>query len=96
MRGPDRHAGRGRWPRQTGLGDGASDAPPAPQTFATQAADLHALLQSVGEPGPYVIVGHSFGGAEAVTFASMLPDEVHGLLLLDTSPPTWNTAICAV
>ena len=78
------------------FGDGGSDAPPAPQTFATQAADLHALLRSVGEPGPYVIVGHSFGGAEAVTFASMFPTEVRGLLLLDTSPPTWNTAICAV
>ncbi len=67
-----------------------------PQIVATQAADLHALLQSVGEPGPYVIVGHSFGGAEAVTIATMFPDEVLGLLLLDTSAPTWNTAICAV
>lgn len=78
------------------FGNGASDAPPAPQTFATQAADLHTLLQSAGEPGPYVIVGHSFGGAEAVTFASMFPTEVRGLLLLDASPPQWNAAICAV
>ena len=69
---------------------------PATQTFATQAADLHTLLQSAGEPGPYVIVGHSFGGAEAVTFASMFPTEVRGLLLVDASPPAWNTAICAV
>ena len=37
-----------------------------------------------------------FGGAEAVTFASMFPTEVRGLLLLDASPPAWNTAICAV
>jgi pimeloyl-ACP methyl ester carboxylesterase len=78
------------------FGSGASDAPPATQTFATEAADLHALLQSAGEPGPYVIVGHSFGGPEAVTFASMFPTEVRGLLLLDASPPAWNTAICAV
>ena len=78
------------------FGNGASDAPPATQTFATEAADLHTLLQSAGEPGPYVIVGHSFGGAEAVTFASMFPTEVRGLLLLDASPPAWNTAICAV
>ena len=56
----------------------------------------HALLQEAGEPGPYVIVGHSFGGSEAVTFASSYPTEVRGLLLLDASPPTWNTAICAV
>ncbi len=78
------------------FGDGTSDAPPATQTFATEAADLHALLQSAGEPGPYVIVGHSFGGPEAVTFASMFHTEVRGLLLLDASPPTWNAAICAV
>jgi pimeloyl-ACP methyl ester carboxylesterase len=78
------------------FGNGTSDAPPATQTFATEAADLHALLQSAGEPGPYVIVGHSFGGPEAVTFASMFPTEVRGLLLLDASPPAWNTAICAV
>jgi len=78
------------------FGDGASDAPPAPQTFAPEAADLHALLQAADEPGPYIIVGHSFGGAEAVTFASMFPNEVGGLLLVDASPPAWNTAICAV
>jgi len=78
------------------FGLGASDAPPAPQTFATEATDLHSLLQIAGEPGPYVMVGHSFGGAEAVTFASMFPSEVRGLLLLDASPPAWNTAICAV
>jgi pimeloyl-ACP methyl ester carboxylesterase len=78
------------------FGTGASDAPPATQTFMTQAADLHAVLQSAGEPGPYVMVGHSFGGAEAVTFASMFPTEAGGLLLVDASPPAWNTAICAV
>jgi pimeloyl-ACP methyl ester carboxylesterase len=78
------------------FGLGTSDAPPGPQTFATEAADLHTLLQLAGEPGPYVVVGHSFGGAEAVTFASMFPTEVRGLLLLDASPPAWNTSICAV
>jgi pimeloyl-ACP methyl ester carboxylesterase len=78
------------------FGDGTSDAPPAAQTFATEAADLHTLLQSIGESGPYVIVGHSFGGPEAVTFASMFPTEVRGLLLVDASPATWNNAVCAV
>jgi pimeloyl-ACP methyl ester carboxylesterase len=78
------------------FGDGTSDAPPAMQTFATEASDLHALLESASEPGPYVIVGHSFGGPEAVTFASMFPTEVRGLLLVDASPPAWTTDICAV
>ena len=66
------------------------------QTFTSQATELHAALESVGEPGPYVLVGHSFGGAEAVAFASMFPDQVSGLLLIDASPTTWPEAACAV
>ena len=78
------------------FGTGTSDAPPYPQTFDTQVADLHELLDEVGEPGPYLLVGHSFGGAEAVTFASTYPDEVVGLLLVDASPTTWPDTICSV
>ena len=50
------------------FGTGTSDPPLTTQTFTTQSDDLHALLEDAGEPGPYVVVGHSFGGAEAVTF----------------------------
>ena len=78
------------------FGTGASDPPTTPQTFATSARDLHALLNEIGEPGPYVVVGHSYGGAQAVTFAARYPDEVDGLLLLDATPPTWTAAGCAV
>jgi pimeloyl-ACP methyl ester carboxylesterase len=46
--------------------------------------------------GPYVVLGHSFGGAEAVTFASEYPNEVAGLVLLDASPLTWPTTVCSV
>ena len=66
------------------------------QTFETQAPDLHALARQAGEPGPYVVVGHSFGGAEAVTFTSQYPDEVTGLMLVDASPTTWPTTACSV
>jgi pimeloyl-ACP methyl ester carboxylesterase len=78
------------------FGTGTSDPPASTQTFATQVADLHALLDQAGEPGPYVVVGHSFGGAEAVTFAATFPDEVTGLMLLDASPPTWPATACSV
>ena len=78
------------------LGTSTSDPPPGVQTFTSQATQLHAALESVGEPGPYVLVGHSFGGAEAVAFASMFPDQVTGLVLLDASPTTWPAASCAV
>jgi pimeloyl-ACP methyl ester carboxylesterase len=78
------------------FGTGTSDAPPRVQTFTTQAADLHELLRVAGEPGPYVLVGHSFGGAEAVAFAARFTDEVAGLLLLDATPVGWPDAVCAV
>ena len=78
------------------LGTGDSDAPSTTQTFATQASDLHALLDAAREPSPYVVLGHSFGGAKGVMFASQYPDEVVGLMLLDASPATWPAAVCAV
>ena len=78
------------------FGDGTSDLPPATQTFATEAEDLRSALRSIGEPGPYVLVGHSFGGAEAVTFTERFPTEVLGLMLLDASPVDWLSASCAV
>jgi pimeloyl-ACP methyl ester carboxylesterase len=78
------------------FGTGTSDPPPIPQTFTSQATDLHALLSAIGEPGPYLVVGHSYGGAEAVAFASQYADQVRGLVLLDASPIGWNAAVCAV
>ena len=78
------------------FGTGSSDAPPTDQTFTSEADDLHELLQTAGEVGPYVVVGHSFGGAEAVAFTSRFADEVEGVLLLDASPVTWPAAVCAV
>ena len=78
------------------FGIGTSDAAATPQTFDSQIADLHELLAVIGEPAPYVVVGHSFGGAEAVTFASTYADEVAGLLLVDASPTTWPDAVCSV
>jgi pimeloyl-ACP methyl ester carboxylesterase len=77
-------------------GTGSSDAPVTNQTFESQATDLHALLEAAGERGGYVVVGHSFGGAEAVTFAARYGDEVEGLMLLDASPTTWPTIACTV
>ena len=78
------------------FGTGTSDPPATPQTFETQVADLHELLDQIGEPGPYVVVGHSFGGAEAVTFAAAYADEVVGVMLVDASPVTWPDTVCSV
>jgi pimeloyl-ACP methyl ester carboxylesterase len=78
------------------FGTGASDPPIQTQTFATSAQDLHTLLAEVGQHGPYILVGHSYGGGEAVTFASQYRTEVDGLVLVDATPPGWIAAGCAV
>lgn len=77
-------------------GTGSSDPATDTATFATQAQQLDALLDAAGERGPFVVVGHSFGGAAAVTFASSHPDDVAGVVLVDATPADWPTQICAV
>ncbi len=77
-------------------GTGTSEPPTSIQTFVSQAAELHALLDAIGEPGPYLPVGHSFGGIKAITFASMFDDEVAGLVLVDASPLAWPEVLCAI
>ncbi len=55
------------------------------------AADLHALLSRAGEPGPYVLAGHSFGGPIIRLYAGAHPAEVGGLVLVDAlSEDLWN------
>lgn len=46
--------------------------------------DLHALLKSAGVSPPYVLVGHSFGGLIVRLYASTYPEEVSGVVLVDT------------
>lgn len=62
-----------------------SDAAPQPRTALDVVTDLHALLQGAGEPGPYVFVAHSIGGLFVRLYASSYPDEVAGMVLVDTS-----------
>lgn len=50
------------------------------------AADLHTLLAQAQEKGPYVVAGHSTGGAYARVFAARYPEQVAGMVLLDAQP----------
>lgn len=45
--------------------------------------DLHAVLCTLGEPGPYVLVGHSYGGLIATLYARTYPAAVAGLVMVD-------------
>ena len=68
-------------------GRGWSDPPDGPQDATQIAADLHTLLERAQVPGPYVLAGHSFGGLYVLTFAATYPDQVAGLVLLDSTAP---------
>jgi len=53
---------------------------------------LRQLLSSSGIHSPYILVGHSFGGLTALCFQQRWPDEVAGLLLLDSTHPDQTPA----
>jgi len=64
-------------------GYGWSDPGPAPRTARQMADELHALLTNAGIAGPYVLVGHSLGGYNVRMYASLYPDEIVGMVLVD-------------
>ena len=45
------------------------------------------MLRRGNVPGPYVLAGHSFGGLYVLTYAARYPDQVAGLVLVDTTAP---------
>ncbi len=65
-------------------GYGWSDPGPAPRDAEHIAHELHELLHRGGVPGPYVLVGHSFGGFTQRIFAHLYPDETVGMVLVDS------------
>jgi pimeloyl-ACP methyl ester carboxylesterase len=69
----------------TPVGDKPSRSDPVlqPTTAEDAVADLHALLSAAGEAGPYVLVGHSYGGLVVRLYASTYPEDVSGLVLVD-------------
>jgi pimeloyl-ACP methyl ester carboxylesterase len=68
-------------------GRGWSEPADTPQDGTQIATDLHTLLHRAHVPGPYVLAGHSFGGLYALTFAARYPDEVAGMVLVDSTAP---------
>ncbi len=74
-------------------GQGWSEAADTPQDGVTAAEDLHTLLAAAGEQGPYVLVGHSIGGPYALTYTHRYPEQVAGMVLLDSSSPQQETII---
>ncbi len=70
-----------------------SEPGPTPRTGDRIAEELHALLNNAGEKPPYLMVGHSFGGIYVRIFQSKYPNEVAGVVLVDSSHEDMHLAI---
>jgi pimeloyl-ACP methyl ester carboxylesterase len=66
-------------------GYGQSDPGPQPRSSVQIARELHALLERSQTPGPYVLVGHSFGGYNVRVYAGLYRKKVSGVVLVDAS-----------
>jgi pimeloyl-ACP methyl ester carboxylesterase len=67
-------------------GAGFSDAGPMPRTSVRIADELHSALHNAGIDGPYILVGHAFGGDNVRVFADRYMPEVAGLVLVESDP----------
>jgi pimeloyl-ACP methyl ester carboxylesterase len=67
-------------------GAGWSERSPEPRTVANDVEDLKRLLEAAGEPGPFLLSGHSWGGLFAYQFAGRYPELTAGVVLLDATP----------
>ena len=76
-------------------GRGWSETAASPQDGLEVATDLHTLLEAAGEPGPYILAGHSAGGIYVLNFAHLYPQQVAGVVLLDSMHPEQYTKIAS-
>jgi pimeloyl-ACP methyl ester carboxylesterase len=74
-------------------GTGWSEPGPEARDPRQIAGELHTLLGNAGIDGPYVLVGHSFGGLYVRMYAARFPKEVKGMVLVDASHPDMWTRL---
>src|ERR1051326_320573 len=62
-----------------------SEPGPKPRTFAQINLELRDALAKLHEPGPYVLVGHSYGGPVVRNFSAPYPHDVAGIVQVDAA-----------
>lgn len=70
---------------RAGVGESDKPTSPLPRTSERIVTELHTLLQNAGEREPFLLVGHSFGGMNARLYANHFPQQVAGIVLVDSS-----------
>src|ERR687893_717322 len=69
-------------------GLGWSERGPEPRDARQISSELHTLLEgAAGTEGPYVLVGHSYGGLYARMYAARYSEKIVGVVLVDSSHP---------
>lgn len=72
-------------------GLGWSEAGQAPRTSETLVHELHTLLANANIEPPYIFLGHSLGGYNARIYHEQYPDDLAGMILLESAhPDQWN------
>ena len=66
-------------------GSAWSESSSKPRTSEIIIEEMHSLLKKGNIPGPYILVGHSFGGLNSQLYANKYPDEVAGIVLVDSA-----------
>ena len=66
-------------------GYGWSEPSPSDLTINGMAEELHTLLVNANVPGPYVMVGHSLSGLMVRVFTHNYPEDVAGMVLVDST-----------
>jgi pimeloyl-ACP methyl ester carboxylesterase len=77
-------------------GLGQSEPGLKPRTAHQIATELHTALRNAGLAPPYVLVGHSAGGLYIRVFASMYPNEVAGMVFVDSTPEDFFERLKAI
>ncbi|GAA4278374.1 hypothetical protein GCM10022259_30990 [Aquimarina mytili] len=66
-------------------GLGFSEEGQNPRTTDQIAVELNSVLSKANIPSPYIMIGHSIGGAHIRYFAHKFPSNISGLFLIDPS-----------
>ena len=74
-------------------GFGSSDLPDGPYDIRGEVTGLRGALNELSLADHVVLVGHSYGGLPVQLYASMWPDTVSGIVLLDPNSPAAMIAL---
>ena len=71
-------------------GLGKSESSSKPRTSREMIIELKELVKGTKIKLPFILVGHSFGGVNARLYATEYPNDVCGLILVDSTPEDYR------